>query len=68
MSKNDLIKKWEYARKMFMHYSIRYIYDSGDGYRRRVSLEERIYCKNMADFWDQKIKELRNQIEFCYVQ
>jgi len=37
----DLFEQWQYARDDFQHYAIRYIYDSGDGFRRTVSSEEK---------------------------
>ena len=57
-----LFEQWQYARDNFQHYSIRYIYDTGDGFRRTVSSEEKQYCFDMANKWDGIIKELRLKI------
>jgi hypothetical protein len=57
-----LFEQWQYARDNFQHYSIRYIYDTGDGYRRTVSSKEKQYCFDMANKWDGIIKELRLKI------
>jgi hypothetical protein len=57
-----LFEQWQYARDNFQHYSIRCIYDTGDGFRRTVSSEEKLYCLNMANKWDAIIKELRLKI------
>lgn len=57
-----LFEQWQYARDNFQHYSIRYIYDTGDGFRRTVSSEEKQYCLDMANKWDRTMKELRLKI------
>ena len=57
-----LIEKWQEARNMFQHYSIRFMYDYGDGYRRTITIEERLYCRDMADYWENMVKKHRNEI------
>lgn len=58
----SLFEQYQYARNQFQHYSIRYIYDNGDNYRRETSSEEKKYCFDMANTWDSIIKEIRLKI------
>lgn len=37
----SLYEQWQYARDNFQHYTLRYVYDDGDGYRRTVSYKEK---------------------------
>jgi len=46
----------------FQHYAIRSIYDYGDGFRIKVSQEERNWCAEQANVWNNIIKELRLKI------
>lgn len=57
-----LFEQWQYARDKFLYYSIRYIYDSGDEFRRIVSSEEKKYCFEMANKWNSIIKDIRLKI------
>ena len=57
-----LIEQWQYARNNFLHYAIRYIYDYGDYYRRTVTSEEKQYCFEQANYWENKYKELADKI------
>jgi len=57
-----LYEQWQYARDNFQHYAIRYKYDTGDGFRRTVTSEEKQYCFDMANKWDSIIKEVRLKI------
>lgn len=57
-----VFEQYERARCYFQHYTIRYIYDTGDGFRRTVSSEEKQYCADMANRWENIIKELRLKI------
>jgi hypothetical protein len=57
-----LFEQWQYARDNFQHYAIRSIYDYGDGFRITVSQEERNWCAEQANKWDEIIKDLRLKI------
>ena len=57
-----LYEKWQDARNMFQHYAIRFMYDYGVEYRSCVTSEERLYCRDMANYWDMMIKKYRNEI------
>jgi len=57
-----LFEQLQYARDNFQHYSIRYIYDTGDGFRRTISSEEKQYCFDMVNKWDSIIKDVRLKI------
>jgi len=58
----NLIEQWLMSRNMFMHYAIRSMYDYGDNYRHIVSEEEREYCRDMANYWDKQVKNIREKI------
>jgi len=57
-----LYEQWENARDNFQHYALRGKYDTGDGFRRIVTNEDREYCINMANHWDNIIKHIRQKI------
>jgi len=58
----SLFEQWQFARDNFQHYAIRYIYDNGDGYRRYVTSEEKRYCFEQANYWENKYKEIADKI------
>jgi len=57
-----LYEQWQYARDKFQHYAIRSMYDYGDGFRITVSQEERSWCAEQANKWDEIIKDIRLKI------
>lgn len=56
-----IFEQYKYEQDKFNHYALRYQY-SVDDFRNLVSNEEKIYCFNMANECDKKLKELRIKI------